>query len=307
MRERISHSARKAAQASTAVICVLICTLLSGCGLSSEQRQAATAFGSSASAFGTLAGNQLTTMQSGSAALILAAYTTDPKQVWPGKNVNYDQLLLGKLTPKRIAVRQQAAKAISDYGQAISSLVSTDPTNNLQSAASSLDTSLKALPADLKVVSNADIDVLTKLIQQGGSILVDQMKADALRQIVPKFHLQIERLCSLLSQDFNPTGGASATYYLTLSSQLYRDVTQQLDKSGDAIEVRSRLLPTMQLANLHNNNLTALSQAAAAGKKCVSASQALTKALSETNYSLADIEAFAQDVENLYTTAKAWK
>src|SRR5262245_23265142 len=297
--------------------------LLAGCGLSADQRQAAATFSSSADAFGKLASDQFTVMRSGSSDLLLATYTRDVDAELP-KKFTYDELLTSKkISTERVALRQKAAKALSDYAQAISALLNEDQSKNLETASSELATSLKSLPKDWKFVSDDDIDVLGKLIQQGGSILTDQMKADALRQIVPKYHRQVEHLCLLLGNDLSPQGGRMGSEYLRLSSNLYNHITRELDREAERIDkdpmlnaeqkaekkrdARARLLPVVQLANEHRTRLTVLSNASAAGRKCAAASESLTKSLTQTSYSFADIENFAKEVENLYAGAKAWK
>jgi hypothetical protein len=222
-----------------------------------------------------------------------------------------------------VALRQKAAKALSDYAQAINTLLNEDQSKNLETASSALATSFKSLPKDSKLVSDDDIDVLAKLIQQGGSILTEQMKADALRQIVPKYHCQVKHLCLLLGSDLSPKGGRMGTEYLRLSSNLYNHITGELDDEAALIDndpklndkekgekkrdLRSRLLPVVQLANEHRTKLAVLSAASAAGTKCAAASDALSNSLMQTSYSFSDIENFAKEVDNLYAAAKAWK
>jgi hypothetical protein len=113
------------------------------------------------------------------------------------------------------------------------------------------------------------------------------------------------------------------TEYLRLSSNLYNHITGELDDEAALIDndpklndkekgekkrdLRSRLLPVVQLANEHRTKLAVLSAASAAGTKCAAASDALSNSLMQTSYSFSDIENFAKEVDNLYAAAKAWK
>jgi hypothetical protein len=251
-------------------------------------------------------------MQTGAAKLNELGYTTDAKYPWPalaGEPTSaYDTLLYGKFTPERMAIREQAAIVLSNYGDALLALVNYDGSQDLQSAAGALSTSIKGLPPSLKVISDADADILASLVQQLGGILIEKKKADAVRTIVPKYQPQVVKLCGLLAADFDPTKGELTTEYIELARTIREDEVQTLDRNGSRIDVRARALPTFDVSSREyfwaRNTLP---EVAKAGDKCISASAALEEAVTDREYSLADIQSFAAQVQKLYSTALKWK
>jgi hypothetical protein len=297
------------ASKGAAILCL---GFVSACGLTSQEKQAVSSFGTSASSLGKAASDNLTAMRDGSVQLHLAAYTADPKFPWPNlkgsPTTAYDNLLVGKFTPDRLSLRQQAATVLSNYGDALTALVSYDPSNDLQSAAQALGSSIKGLPAGIKVISDADADVLASLVQQLGGLLVEQMRADAVRKIVPIYNPQVKKLCMLLGDDLDPTKGELAADYLSVASQLRTDLIGRLDREGERLDVRRETLPALNTAETQYQwARNVLPVVASAGTKCASAADALLSAVNKRQYSWADLVAFAQQVQALYEEATKWK
>ena len=160
----------------------------------------------------------------------------------------------------------------------------------------------------MQVISDADADVLSQLVQQLGGILIEQMKANAVRTIVPVYHPQIVALCTLMANDFNPAKGELTTAYVGLAAGIRNDQVTILDRDGAQLATRSRALPSFAAANKEYHwARETLPEIGKGGEKCVAASAALLDAVNNRQYSLADLKAFAQQVQKIVSTASKWK
>jgi hypothetical protein len=251
-------------------------------------------------------------MQAGAVKLNEIGYASDPNFPWHSLSGQpatvYDNLVYGKFTPDRIQLREQAATALADYGVALLALVNYDGSQNLQSAADALAASIKGLPPQAKVISNADADLLSQIVQQLGGLLLEKMKADAVRRIVPTYHPQVVKLCSLLSDDFSPERGQLASEYVELARTIREDEVMILDRNGTRIDVRARAIPALAASSKEYQWARhTLPEIAKGGVKCAAASEALVKAITNRQYSPSDLKDFGEQVQKLYSTARKWK
>jgi hypothetical protein len=285
---------------------------IAGCGLSAGEKTAVGSFGSSVSSFGTVAGQQLPAMRDGSVAMTEAAYTADPATKWPDTahigTAGYEAIMYGKFTPERVAQRQQAITVLVDYGTALTALAGYDASKDLATSSAALGTAIKGLPKQDKVISDADADVLAQIVQQLGGLLVDYEKARAVRRIVPIYQPQVDKLCTLLADDFDSKQPELANVYEGQAASLREHEIIRLNTNGQSMAVRAQALPALELADSNYRRARqVLPGVADAGRKCVTASDNLAKAVASPSYSLADIEAFSQAVFQLEQTAAAWK
>jgi hypothetical protein len=159
-----------------------------------------------------------------------------------------------------------------------------------------------------KVITDADADVLANLVQQLGGLLVERQKAQALRRIIPLYQPQVNKLCQLLADDFDPNGSELGKDYQNQSATLRQHEIDRLDTSGQNIAVRVQAVPALQLADSNYQRARhVLPGIAESARKCVTAGDNLMTAVANPGYSVSDIYAFSQSVQKLVQTAEGWK
>src|SRR6185369_15773670 len=107
--------------------------------------------------------------------------------------------LEGAFSTEAVMARTQAANALGAYGALLQALVDDTQEKELQTAADRFVASVKGLPGTERNLSDTQLASIGKLVQVGGSLVIEAKKKDAIRTIIPKANPQVATLCDLLA------------------------------------------------------------------------------------------------------------
>jgi hypothetical protein len=206
------------------VLVLLIASALAGCAVNAGQRDAAAAFGKSASTLAAGVQSAYAHAAQDESNLRTAKYVVldylqdfDPA---PISNGDYKRPLI-KLGPKDIPGRYAAAAALAAYGQAITTLLdSKTQESNLATATATFTTSLNNMPSKTLAragITTADIADIGSLIMTFGDLYLDFQREQALQQLVPRAEPIVTKLCTLLRRTSTPMPVCSAPSTQTTS------------------------------------------------------------------------------------------
>jgi hypothetical protein len=294
------------------LITLMLLPGLAGCGLTGAERKAAGGFSTSAEAFGKVSASDFAAMRDDETKLRMTAYTTGTAVQWDTGNKGgiegLERTLSGPFTPDEVDLRIKAANTLAAYGTALNALVTFDDSQKLKASADSFASSLKALPPKLKVGPDSDADVISSVVQGIGGLFIERQKADALRRIVPLYQPQVDRLCDLLTREFDTDNPGYAADYRSIASTVRVEAASRLATAGKDVAVRRRALPAFADADrAYRWAEETFPAAKSAGLACTKASAALTQAVAARNFSFADIEDFAEKVQAIAAASDKWK
>lgn len=217
---------------------------LSACGLNKEQREGIAAFGKATEGLGAAVSEALTASRDDMRDLSYANLATMrlSNAATQSRFARYlerpDGIFSGVDGAKRLADRIRAAEVLSTYGTLLASLASDTRKTEIEAAASDLKGALKALPSDIKMLDDSDLDIFGEAVVAFGSLIVDQKKAQAIRRIVPNADEAIGKLADLLAREFHsPDSGDRQS----ISSQLDVIIFDATTFSEDALKDPSGL------------------------------------------------------------------
>jgi hypothetical protein len=291
---------------------VMVVPALAGCGMTGAERKAAGGFSAAAENFGKVSASDFAAMRDDETKLRLAAYTTDTATHWnyntkSGMN-GLERTLYGPFTPDEVDLRIKAATTLAAYGTALNALVTFDDSAKMKAAADGFASSLKGLPARLKVGPDSNADVISSVVQGLGGLFIERQKEDALRRIVPLYQPQVDRLCELLTNEFDTDNPGYAADYRSIASTVRVDEASRLANAGKNAAVRTSALPAFADADrAYRWAEETFPAAKSAGLACTKASAALTAAVETRNFSVADISDFAQKVQAIAAASDKWK
>jgi hypothetical protein len=173
------------------VIALLL--LVAGCGMTVQQRMAVGQFGSATTEFASLTRSEF--IQSRQDVIEMNRY----------------RILLGDdsvksldehFTPERLQPRFQALDALSRYGDLLQSLLTTSSSADLRSSADGFVSSLNEIQG--VNISEADGEMLGKVVSFGGSFFVEYKRAQAMKKTVEFAHRYVMKTIALVENDFDP-------------------------------------------------------------------------------------------------------
>lgn len=177
---------------------VVISTLslaLAGCGLTLNQKDAAARLASASTDLGNFSADELATLRENTIRLNIKDIALGGKAQLGDLDEAFDA--------NDVASRIKAAEALSTYGRLLMALVNDTQEAELKSASNQFISSLKGISD--KALSNSELDDIGKAVYGIGIMFVEHQKAVVLRKIVKKSKGDIDKLCDLLTKDFNRT------------------------------------------------------------------------------------------------------
>ena len=270
--------------------------LLSGCGLTGTQQQAAARFARASAGLGEFTAKEF----SGLRELTIEMNTRDVVIDGEAKLTNLDE----SLSPDAVSARISAATALSSYGQLLLSLVEETQGAELKAASDDFVGSFKRVSG--KTLSDDQLEALGTLVQGIGGLLVEYKKAKAVKRIVKEAKPDVDKICDLLIADFNRTGlGVGQGVDVTIT-RLKADVDYALATPGVDHQRRLVAVEAFKLADDAKNRLNVLgSQAVKTLTTLKSANQQLASAMENDESSIADIQALGKQIKELADAARA--
>lgn len=178
------------------VIASLWTATLSGCALSSQQRQAISQFASASSEIGQFTAAQLP-------ALRQVSIDLNKHSIALGGSASISDLDEA-FDPEDIFARVAAAEALSSYGEMLQALVEDTQGQALQEASRTFVSRFKHLPGTR--LSDEQLEGVARLVEGIGNFWVERKKAQVLKVVVHQARPDIEIICDRLISDFTRTG-----------------------------------------------------------------------------------------------------
>ena len=277
------------------ISCLSLITLLSGCGLTSNQIVKTQSFGAATANIGKLGEEEFVNIRNGIIEMNKELVSIDNTKT--SDSLVFDKPTYAEPTSKRVA----ASKALKLYGELLTKLVSEDRSEHLQKAANSLiDNTSAALEKDL---SDETKGAINKIIVGLGSFWVEKKKADAAKEIISAYQQPVADLADLLNEDFsleyNSLGYLKA--YETTAKRL-KNASMRLVNAGDKYTVleRDRAVHAFVLSEMaitRSNELSNKAKKSIDGLK--KANTELVKVMNNQHYSTDDIKNYAKQIQEL--------
>lgn len=279
---------------------MLCATLLLGaCGTNTEQRDAVAEFSRGTSRFGAMASSEVVEARQTVVDLNTYVLALDPAKL------QNREALEGSFTAQAVESRVRAADALRDYGELLLAIVRDDADSRVRAASQRFAGSIKRLdPATVKL-SDAELTGIGKAVAAIGGMAIDEKRASALKEIVPKAHPQVEALGKLFASEFDPARGPIARRIDATAQLALQAADKTLDNRSASVADRhvaaEALRDSLAAARRNNAVMPALAKAADA---LVATHERLVKALAADSFTLADVKAFAEEMGSLRATAK---
>jgi hypothetical protein len=263
---------------------------LAACGLTAAQRDAAGRFSHAAVDVGDFAGTTFPAMRQSA----IEMNTTD---VIIGGHAPADQLDQ-HFSLDTVTARVAAAQALSDYGTLLRALVEETQEEELKKASDNFVASARNVPG--KKLSDQQYEALGTLVQGIGSVVVEAKKASAVKEIAVQAQPDIDHLCDLLLEDFDPTGTHLAQGLDVTQKRLDGDTNLALAGARSTFSDRALAVHGIQQVAASQGTLKMLdTQAKPTVQQLKLANTALVKALSDQQYQLDDLKNLSQQVQGL--------
>jgi hypothetical protein len=272
------------------LLLLIVGAALAACGLTAAQRDAAGRFSRAAVDVGDFAGTTFPAMRQSA----IEMNTTD---VIIRGHAPADQLDQ-RFSLNNVAERVAAAQALSDYGTLLRALVEETQEEELKKASDNFVASARNVPG--KKLSDAQYEALGTLVQGIGSVVVEAKKASAVKKIAVQVQPDIDHLCDLLLEDFDPTGLHLAQGLDITLKRLDSDTDLALAGAHSTFADRALAVQGIQQVTASQGTLAMLkTQATPTVQQLKLANTALVAALNDQQYSLDDLKSLSQQVQGL--------
>lgn len=311
---------------------VTLAVLLSGCGLSVQQRSDATRVAKATTVVGDFSSEQLTGVREAVIDIQASYYKikSTAKCIDTGKGTCAIPLDRG-ISTSDIEARIAVAQALSAYGTALDALVNSDTSEGLLSAANELGDSLGAAAeksSDLSLTED-DIKAVSALVDLAGRWRVERKRERALKGIARSYAGVINQVTPLLEQDFDiqwrspcrpefqdgavadaPTSGESKPagtldIYCQAAYELKRAARTLIDSSDMEYDLRVGAVDAYMLAHNAQVNGWIISQKGSALIRQLRQSAVeLERVADSKKYQSKDIKQLGKDVKALTSSLK---
>lgn len=278
-------------------ILLVITLFISGCGLTVNQRDAATRFATASSGFGDFTATEFSSLREAT----IQMNTKDIAIGGTAKLANLD----GAFAVKDITARITAATALSSYGSLLMALVGDTEETDLRNASDQFVASVKNVPG--QKLSDQQLDALGTVVYDIGGFYIEYQKAKAVRKIVKDAKDDIDHICDLLIQDFNPGGLNLAQGVNSTIKRLKADADIALATSGNNVQNRVIAIEAYKFADDQSERAKVIdSQATSILNALKPANTELVKAIDDDHQSSTDIKSLALQLKNLGTALKVF-
>ena len=279
----------------------MMIVFLSGCALTSTQKEAASRFAQASADIGDFAATEFNHFRAATIDMNVTSIAIHGKaKLLNDKNEpNLDEAL----KPESVIERVKSAQALSSYGKLLLSLVTETREAELKQASNNFVNSFKSVSG--KKLSDAQYEGLGQLVHAIGSFWVEAKKAEAVKSIVKNAGPDIDKLCDLLIEDFDKVGLHSAQGFDATISNLRADADIALAKSTSYTD-RLIAINGFKQAFVEREHLNHISKTAIASlTKLKAANVQLKQAIESNNLSIDDIKAVGQEMNNLRSAINA--
>ncbi len=175
---------------SKALCLTLIIILTTGCGLTINQKAAATRFSAATIDLSSLAAAEFVNGRN------------DVIEMNRLRKQLRDKTANLQLTLEDTKARVEAVNALKEYGQLLHTLTTSSQTEELKNAAESFVASLKKV--DAVSLDNTEAGAIVQTVQAVGGLLIEHMRKKATLKVVEHAHPHVIKLADLMIQSFDP-------------------------------------------------------------------------------------------------------
>ncbi len=181
------------------VFSLIFCLLIQiGCGLTNNQRKNTANFSKATVVLSKATSNELIEMRNGVIQMNTYGLAAVGEESPLPKINNMEQAFKAI----DIKARIQAVEVLKTYGELLLSLVENTQEKELRNASEDFAASINGLPKNYKI-EGLNTEAVQEVVYQIGRFIVESKKAKAVRQIVNTYKGSIDKLCNLLSKDFD--------------------------------------------------------------------------------------------------------
>ena len=261
------------------------------CGLTTRQQAAVQTFSAATMDFTTLASSEFVKtrtdlLQMNALRLQLNDRALDPTR------------MDAPFTVDRVKVRIDALTALQRYALLLRTLVTTSQEAELQRASDSFITSVRSVQG--VTLSDERAAAISAAVQRVGGLLVEYLRARAVREVVMGADGAVLQLASLVRRDFDPEGDDWSLGYDLVVTALEgaAEVAARRDGTRDAAAITEARI----LARRNRDRVVVIAgEVTGAADGIARAEINLREAVQSRDVNTADIERFANQVQDFVT------
>lgn len=284
-----------------AAICAVSALCMSGCGLTLSQKQAVEQFALATLSAGDAASSELARMRAEVISMnVQRIQLVGENEDQPGLD-NLDEAF----TIDATMTRQRAIEALVSYGDLLHVLVDTDQDAAIRASSEALIASINDLPESYRKMTPETMNAVRDALQSAGGFWVEWKKARAVRRIVQDASGQIDRLCSLLKDDFDPNAdGRLASQFLNTTERLRNEAGQMRDKAKSDQERAMAFAALQKWQENRDRRDKVVMQLSVSIGAIRTANRELVRAVNSVKYAEADLDALQKNVKLLKSALK---
>ena len=269
--------------------------LLGGCGLTLQQKAAVQRFATTTSTFATLSSAEFVTSRRDLIEMNMLRVQLGDDAVTPDR---VDTLF----TVDRVKARVDAVAALKDYGELLNALATNSQTSELMNAADGFVGSLRKVPG--VGLSDEKAAVISTVVQQVGGLIIEYMRAKAIREVVTTTHQPVLAVVEQVRRDFDLKADHwSLGYAVTIEG--LKSAADIAARSPGAAAQAAVIGQARVLADQNKKRFDALATELAASVSSLREAQiTLRHAVQSRDISIEEIQSYAARIEDLVKVYK---
>lgn len=282
-------------RATSGLLAAALAFSVCGCGLSANQKTGVATFSAATMDLAALATAELAKTRSDVIEMNELRRKLGDKKV-----AGFD----GRLTLARVKTRVDAVNVLAAYAELLHTLATTSQDDRLKGAADSFVSSLRK--ARVVELSDEQAGALGQGIQLIGGVVIERMRANAMRRVVASAHPHVARVIDLLERSFGPDDVYWSLEYDTTVEAL-RGAAAIAEKKPGAADAATRglIVEARSLAERKAARFASVSRAIREScRKLRSAEADLCSLMEESDFAIGRIDDYAKHVREFITIYK---
>ena len=279
---------------STIALLLLPVVFVCGCGLSANQRAGVETFSAATRDLAALTDAEVVRIRSDVIEMNELRRKLGDKDA---------KTLDGGLTVDNVRIHVDAVDALASYAELLQTLLETSQKDELKKAANSFVSSLRK--ANAVELTDKNAEILGQAIQLVGGMIVERMRAKAVRNAVNIAHPHVQAIIGTLSKAITPGLGSLGTAHKTAAGGLASQVGMLTARGAEDISVRILIAEATNLRERKTARFAMVS--AAIRESCTKLGEAdneLVSLMAKSDLTTKDIEGYVKQVRQLITTYK---
>ena len=263
--------------------------LVAGCGLTVQQKAAVQRFATATSSLATVTSAELVSTRNDVIEMNTLRVELADGTMASDRTASF-------FTVDRVKTRVDAVTALKDYAELLQALATGSQAAQLQTAADELVGSLRKLPG--VGFSDEKAGAISAAVQQVGGLVVEYMRAKAVRQVVETTHEPVLKVVDLVGGDFDPRADHWSLGYAVTISALQG--AAGLAQRSTAASMQGPLIGRSRvLADSNKERFNTIAKQVGASVAALREAQlALRSAVATRGISVPQIQSYAAQVED---------